>query len=73
LVHEDGKQRRWTGTYGGGSWRRPRPTQVVVSAKNNNNNEDITVLWKQGVQTDREVLVNRPDIIIKNKKYKFAY
>jgi hypothetical protein len=32
--------------------------------------EDITVLWNQGIQTDREVLVNRPDIIIKNKKDK---
>jgi hypothetical protein len=30
--------------------------------------EDITVLWNQGVQTDREVLANRPDIIIKNMK-----
>jgi hypothetical protein len=29
--------------------------------------EDITVLWNQGVQTDRKVLANRPDIIIKNK------
>jgi hypothetical protein len=43
---------------------------------NNNNNkpvsehEDITVLWNQGIQTDREVLANRPDIIIKNKKDK---
>jgi hypothetical protein len=27
--------------------------------------EDIAVLWNQGVQTDREVLANRPDIIIK--------
>jgi hypothetical protein len=25
--------------------------------------EDITVLWNQGTQTDREVLANRPDII----------
>jgi hypothetical protein len=25
-------------------------------------------LWNQGVQTDREVLANRSDIIIKNKK-----
>jgi hypothetical protein len=33
-------------------------------------NEDITVLWNQGVQTDSEVLANRPDIIIKNKKDK---
>jgi hypothetical protein len=32
--------------------------------------EDITVLWNQGVQTDREVLADRPDIIIKNKKDK---
>jgi hypothetical protein len=32
--------------------------------------EDITVLWNQGVQTDREVQTNRPDIIIKKKKYK---
>jgi hypothetical protein len=30
--------------------------------------EGITVLWNQGVQTDREVLANRPDIIVKNKK-----
>jgi hypothetical protein len=27
--------------------------------------EDLTVLWNQGIQTDREVLENRPDIIIK--------
>jgi spermidine/putrescine-binding protein len=25
------------------------------------------VLWDQGVQTDRELLANRPDIIVKNK------
>jgi hypothetical protein len=29
--------------------------------------EDVTVLWNQGIQTDREVLSHRPDIIIKNK------
>jgi hypothetical protein len=34
--------------------------------------EDITVLWIQGVQTDREVLANTPDIIIKNKKDKIS-
>jgi hypothetical protein len=34
--------------------------------------EDITVLWNQGVQTGREVLANRPDIIIKNKKDKIC-
>jgi hypothetical protein len=32
--------------------------------------EDITVLWNQGIQTDREVLANRPDIIVKNKNDK---
>jgi hypothetical protein len=30
--------------------------------------EDVTVFWNQGVHTDREVVANRPDIIIKNKK-----
>jgi hypothetical protein len=51
---------------------------------NNNNNryshipepvcqhEDITVLWNQEVQTHREVLANRPDIIIKNIKDKIC-
>ena len=29
---------------------------------------DVTVLWNQAVHTDREVTVNRADIIIKNKK-----
>jgi hypothetical protein len=32
--------------------------------------EDVTVLWNQGTQTDREVLANRPDIIVKTKKDK---
>jgi hypothetical protein len=32
--------------------------------------EDVTVSWNQGIQTDREVLANIPDIIIKNKKDK---
>ena len=31
---------------------------------------DVTVLWDQTVHTDREVTINRPDIIIKNKKEK---
>jgi hypothetical protein len=31
---------------------------------------DVTVLWNQAVNTDREVTANRPDIIIKNKKEK---
>jgi hypothetical protein len=30
----------------------------------------IIILWNQGIQTDREVLANRPDIIIKHKKDK---
>jgi len=29
---------------------------------------DVTVLWHQAVHTKREVIANRPDIIIKNKK-----
>jgi hypothetical protein len=35
--------------------------------------KDTTVLWNQGVQTDREVLENSPYIIIKKKKDKFVY
>jgi hypothetical protein len=34
--------------------------------------EDITVLCNQEVQTDREVLGNRPDLIMKNKKDKIC-
>jgi hypothetical protein len=30
--------------------------------------EGITVLWNQGVKTDREVLTNRPDIIVKKQE-----
>jgi hypothetical protein len=30
--------------------------------------EDVTVFWNQGVHTDREVMANGPDILIKNKK-----
>jgi hypothetical protein len=36
--------------------------------KSVNEHEDITVLWNQGVQMDKEVLANRPYIIVKNKK-----
>jgi hypothetical protein len=32
--------------------------------------EDVTVLWNQDVHTDRRVITNRPDIIIKNRKEK---
>ena len=30
------------------------------------------MLWNQGVHTDREVLTNRPDIVIKNEKKKIC-
>jgi hypothetical protein len=33
-------------------------------------NEDVTVLWNQGVHTDRKVTANRPDKIFKNKEEK---
>ena len=33
---------------------------------------DVTVLWNQAVNTDREVTANKPDIIIKNKKEKIC-
>jgi hypothetical protein len=32
--------------------------------------EDVTGLYNQELHTDREVLANRPDIIIKNRKEK---
>jgi hypothetical protein len=32
--------------------------------------EDVTLLWNQGIHTERKVTPNRPDIIIKNKKEK---
>jgi hypothetical protein len=35
--------------------------------------EDITVLWNQGMWTDREVLASRPDIIIKNMKDEICF
>jgi hypothetical protein len=34
--------------------------------------EDITVLWNKGKQTDRDIVANRPDIIIKNMKDKIC-
>ena len=34
---------------------------------------DVTMLWNQEVHTDREVTANRPDIIIKYKKRKYAH
>ena len=33
---------------------------------------EVTVLWNQAANTDREVTANRPDIITKNKKRKYA-
>jgi hypothetical protein len=38
----------------------------ITQQQHNNNNNN------QGVQTDRDVLANRPDIIIKNKKNKIC-
>ena len=35
--------------------------------------KDVTVLWNQAVHTGREVIANKPDIIIKNKKRKHAF
>jgi hypothetical protein len=32
--------------------------------------EDVTVLWNQGVHTEREVTAHKPDIIVKNKREK---
>jgi hypothetical protein len=48
-------------------------SHILVRHNNNNNNnddEDVTVLWNQGVglHTEGEVMANRPDIIIKNRK-----
>jgi hypothetical protein len=37
---------------------------------NNNNNNNVTVLWNKELRTDKEVMSNRPDIIIKNNKNK---
>jgi hypothetical protein len=31
---------------------------------------DVTVLWNQAIQIEKEVRANTPDIIIKNKKEK---
>jgi hypothetical protein len=35
--------------------------------------EEVTVLWEQGLHTDREVTANRPGIMIKNKKKEKTY
>ena len=32
--------------------------------------KEVTVLWNQDIHTEREVMTNRPDIIIKNTKEK---
>jgi len=32
------------------------------------NDDDVAVLWNQGVHTDTEVTANRPDLITKTKK-----
>jgi hypothetical protein len=43
---------------------------MIIIPKPVTEHENITVLWNQGIQTDREVLANGPDIIVKNKKDK---
>jgi hypothetical protein len=40
---------------------------VLPHTKPVTEHEDITVLWNEGIQTNREVLANSPDIIVKNK------
>jgi len=50
------------------SQRKPRSEKFNYEYDNNNNNNNNK--WKQVVQADREVTVNRADIIIKNKKEK---
>jgi hypothetical protein len=39
----------------------------VLPRKSVTEREGITALWTQGVQTDKEVLTNRHDVIVKNK------
>jgi hypothetical protein len=34
--------------------------------------EDKTEIWNKGIQTEREVVANRPDIVIKNNKDKIC-
>jgi hypothetical protein len=42
--------------------------QVIHTPKPVCEHEDVTALWNQKVQTERGVMANRPDIIIKNRK-----
>ena len=42
--------------------------QVIHTPKPVCEHEDVTVLWNLEVQTERGVMANRPDIIIKNRK-----
>ncbi|RZF39723.1 hypothetical protein LSTR_LSTR015627, partial [Laodelphax striatellus] len=44
-------------------WYQHKPEPVIDS-------HDITLLWDTQVQTDRTVIANKPDIILKNKKQK---
>jgi hypothetical protein len=45
---------------------------IIIIPKPVCQHEDRTVLWNQEIQTDGEVLANRPDIIIKNMKVKIC-
>jgi len=51
---------------------RHRNYRQIVHADTNQyvNFEDVTILWNQGVQTEGEVMADRPNIIIKNNKEK---
>ena len=51
---------------------RHRNDRQILHAETNLsvNIEDVTILWNQGVQTEGEVMANRPDIIIKNNEEK---
>jgi hypothetical protein len=51
------------GTETTGRWY-PHPPKPVYEQ------EYVTALWNQGVHTETGVTANRPDVIIKNKKYK---
>jgi hypothetical protein len=44
-----------------------------IRHQNSIKHEDIIVLWKVGLQIDREALANRPGIIIKKKTDKISY
>ena len=36
-------------------------------------NDECTILWDMPIHTDREIMANRPDIIVKEKEQKQCY